>query len=263
MASENPVSEASQSTARAVDPPASIPGRNRAWTAALVAGVVATGLTWGAGEASVGRFEPEATGHPERGPQHGFIAPEAAQRAERQDAALSYGLQGAILGLLLGLAGAAARGSARPTITAGLAGLALGGVLGAAVSYGVFGLVARLVGPGNQEMLPALLGHAAAWSAVGASGGIAFGLGLGGRTSAARAAFGGLAGATLAAVIYEVVGAMLFPIDKTADPISATATARLFAHALGDLLPTLGIAAAIATASPAPAPTRVAALGER
>ena len=223
--------------------PASAPGMARIWVAAIAAGLLSIGLTWGAGEASVGRFQPVPTGRPDLGPQRGFISPEATLQAVLKDAALAYSLQGATLGALLGLAGGAAQGSARSAIRAGLAGLFLGAGLGAAISYGAFAIVARWAGVGTQEMLPSLLGHAASWSAAGASGGFAFGRGLGGRGQGTRAAAGGLIGAAVAAVIHEVAGGMLFPFDKTGDPVAESWSARLFAHALVDLSAALGAAA--------------------
>jgi hypothetical protein len=234
--------------------PALIPGlaprRARVWAAAITAGVVAIGLTWGAGEASIGRFQPEATGRPELGPQHGFISPEAEHRAVLKNAALAYGLQGAILAALLGVAGAAARGSVGAAVKAGFAGLLLGAGLGAAVSYAAFTLVARWAGFGSQEMLPDLLGHVASWSVVGASGGAAFGWGLGGRARVARAAAGGLIGAAVAAAVYEVTGGMMFPFDRTGDPVAESGVARLFAHALVDSFAALGAAAFSVAAGP-------------
>jgi hypothetical protein len=60
-----------------------------------------------------------------------------------------------------------------------------------------------------------------------------------------------LIGAALAAVLYEVVGGLLFPAAKTGDPVAESAVARLLAHALLDLFTALG-AAAVAVA---PGPT--------
>ena len=131
---------------------------------------MAIGLTWAAGEASVGWFAPEATGRPELGPQRGTIAPEAVHRAVLKNAALAYGLQGAILGAILGAGGAAARGFGSGRRSGRRSrGCSWARVLGAAVSYGAFIVVAPWSGFGSQEMLPDLLGHAASWSVVGAS----------------------------------------------------------------------------------------------
>jgi len=67
------------------------------------------------------------------------------------------------------------------------------------------------------------------WGAVGLSGGLAFGLGLGGGRIA-RAVIGGLLGSVLAAIIYEIAGAVAFPLDRTIQPIAEAASPRLIAH---------------------------------
>ena len=68
-------------------------------------------------------------------------------------------------------------------------------------------------------MLP-LLTLGSICSSVGAAGGLAFGIGLGGRDRWMKSLLGGLVGAALATVVYELVGAIAFPTDKTELPIS-------------------------------------------
>src|SRR5258705_4283196 len=151
-------------------------GRARvpAWAAALAAGVLAAGLTGAAGEAAVGYFDPLAYGTPGTA----GVVTGGSERAMIRDATLAYGLQGSILGLLLGLAGVVAGGGARAALLAIPAGLLVGG-LGAAASLGLFQLWMRHQDPIAGDLTLSLLTHGGAWAAVGAGAGLAFGLGLG------------------------------------------------------------------------------------
>lgn len=196
----------------------------------LMAGVVATALTWGAGEAALGQFQPKATGNLAMGPLHGSIAPEETNRTEVKNAALAYGLQGAILGLMLGLAGAAARGSVRAAFPAGLTGLLVGGMGGAGAARGLLSILQQVVERDPGQMLPPLLMHAGVCALIGASAGLAFGLGMGGGR-VPRAVIGGLVGAVLGAVVYQVIGALFLPLAETYRPLASTGTARFLAHA--------------------------------
>ena len=69
--------------------------------------------------------------------------------------------------------------------------------------------------PHSQDLMLPLLTLGSICSAVGAAGGLAFGVGLGGRDRWMKSLLGGLLGAGLGTVVYEVVGALAFPADKT------------------------------------------------
>ena len=75
--------------------------------------------------------------------------------------------------------------------------------------------------PQSVDLLLPLLTHGAIWSAVGAIGGLAFGLGLGGQGRWKATMMGGLLGAAAATVVYEMVGALLlcFQQDRLASVI--------------------------------------------
>jgi hypothetical protein len=219
----------------------------RPWLAALAAGIVAAGLTWGVGEASAGRFDPGTVADPSKGPLAGGVSPEAVNRGLVNEAVLTYGLQGAVLGLLLGLAGAAAGGSARAAVPGGLAGLVLGGAAGAGVALGAFTVFVQSVDPSSNDLVKPLVAHAVVWGVLGAAAGVAFGVGYrGGKAGIARAALGGFLGAVVGAALYEVGGAVLFPNDRTSQPVAASGSARLLAHAATDVLAALGVALTIA-----------------
>ena len=59
----------------------------------------------------------------------------------------------------------------------------------------------------SVEMASSLLVHGLPWAAVGAVGGLAFGIGFGGRARAGRGLLGGLLGAVVGAFLYEMIAA--------------------------------------------------------
>jgi len=146
-------------------------------------------------------------------------------------ASVTYGALGGTLGIALGLTGGLIRRSGRAALLGAVAGLALGGGLG--------GLMTRVLSliyyqkqnvDANDLILP-LLTHGAIWSTLGVVAGLAFGVGLGSNRWK-TAAVGGLAGAVLATLVYEVVGALAFPAARTDLPLSMTMTSRAMAHLL-------------------------------
>ena len=70
----------------------------------------------------------------------------------------------------------------------------------------------------SAEMASSLLVHGLPWAAVGAAGGLAFGIGLGGRARAVRGLLGGLLGAIAGAFLYEIIGALALPDARSSSP---------------------------------------------
>jgi hypothetical protein len=153
------------------------------------------------------------------------------------------------VGLALGLAGGLARQSAPAGAVAALLGLVLGAATGAGAALAAVPLASRVHerDPGNMsvEMASSLLVHGLPWAAVGAVGGLAFGIGLGGRARAARGLLGGLTGAIAGAFLYEIIGALASPVSKIIDPIAATWGIRLLAQLLAVIPTAAGIAALV------------------
>ena len=219
--------------------------------AALVAGVLAAGLSWAAGEAAVGRFDVETLADPEAGPLGGLVDKDIIRGGQVREAAFIYGVQGALLGLLLGLAGGLAGRSARRGAIGGVAGMLIGGAMAASASMGLFMAYLKGVDPNSGDLIRPMLTHGAVWSLVGAAGGLGFGLGLGeGRASIVRATLAGLIGAVLGAVLYEVGGAILFPMAKTNDPIAESGPARLLAQAATCVLAALAVGLTVEPSKP-------------
>jgi hypothetical protein len=212
------------------------------WAWALAAGVLA-GLLSGAGG--------EAAWKGVRSAQTPKIVPFPTEedynrviRGMASSTAVSFIQQGAILGAVLGLAGGLARRSARAGLVAALVGGGIGAAAAALAAYGLLPVYFRNVAPESDTLTLPLLTHGGVWAAIGAGAGLAFGLGCGGRGRGARAALGGLLGGVAATVVYDLVGALAFPIDKTSQPVSATVVTRLFAQIVVALFVAIGAALA-------------------
>ena len=99
--------------------------------------------------------------------------------------------------------------------------------------------------PESGDLVLPVLTHGAIWSAVGAIGGLAFGLGLGGRGRWNVTVVGGLVGGAAAAVVYEVVGALAFALNNTDLPLSTSITTRVMAQSLVAILSAVGVVLAL------------------
>jgi hypothetical protein len=76
-------------------------------------------------------------------------------------------------------------------------------------------------------------------------GGLAFGIGLGGRAPAGRGLLGGLLGAVAGAFLYEITSALVLPGIKTIEPVAATWGIRLLAQFLAVIPLAAGVAALV------------------
>ena len=203
-------------------------------TAGLLAGLVA----WLAGEATLDAFRPPLLPVTMMG-QVSYAPSYAGQaRAHFRNATLAYVELGAVLGLALGLAGGLARGSVR----GGLLAAVLGAVAGAALTFGTslaalpFYFRAHDVASEelSRDVLLPMLVHVGAWSGVGLAGGLALGLGLGirgklGMMRAYRAALGGLMGAAIGGVVFDLIASLAFQ-EQSGEPLSRTWATRLIAR---------------------------------
>ncbi|WP_169980198.1 hypothetical protein [Tautonia rosea] len=212
--------------------------------AALIAGIVAAGLSGTASETFVGLFAPAekagAPADPSLDPDDGEQRTPEERRGLVLDATLTYAVQGALLGLLLGLAGGASGGSVP---TAGL-GAGIGGMVGAIVcglgAFGLFTVYVNHVDPVAPQLLAPLSTRSILWGVMGGVGGLAFGVGLGDENSLGGTILGGATGGLLAALLYELGGLMLGPDARPILPLAGEPRARLFAHGLIGVLVALG-----------------------
>lgn len=221
----------------------------RCLSLALLAGLIAAIASWMGGESIYRRFIPPliATG--------GFPTieeTEAAERARRNgvatEAALTIAMQGAALGLTLSLAGAMLAGRALSGMRTGLAGMVIGGLAPGVAAWGLMPVFLRYYNPDKDMLLLAMAIHGCVAMVTGAAAGLAFGLGLSGGGGGRRARFvssslqGGLLGAGVAMLIFQIAGMVVFPLSQTTLPISITQASRLTSHLLVALFAAAGAA---------------------
>jgi hypothetical protein len=156
-----------------------------------------------------------------------------------RNAAVANGLLGAILSLSLGVTAGGLRGrfSIARALAAGVAGIALGALLGAGSSYVLTPLYFQRLE--TADITLTILIHMGIWTAVGAAAGIAFAVGA---AAPKRAA--------LAALVFDVGGAF-FPLAHTERPLAEEGPTRLAAAVLQSLFIVVGV---IVVASQKPSP---------
>jgi hypothetical protein len=108
-------------------------------------------------------------------------------------------------------------------------GLVLAGAAGAGTAMGLVRLFFQIQDRQSNSLLLPLLVHGGIWSAIGLAAGVALGIGAGGRGRALRTGLGGLQGAIVSTLLFEVVGAIAFPTARTHYPVSEEAASRLLA----------------------------------
>ncbi len=220
-------------------------GSGRLLAFAVIAGLLAGVASTLVGERIVEAYRNDLTPKVEAHP-----SPESMRRwrdARLYSAVLADAAMGGILGLAMGLAGGLARRSAFAAACAAIVGVVLGTVAAAGASLPLVSYFFKTHDPQSNDLMLPLLTQGAIWSAVGAMGGLALRLGLGGRGRWIAAAVGGLVGGAAATVIYELVGAVAFATAKTDLPVSSWATTRAMAHLLVAIL--AAVAAVVARAS--------------
>jgi hypothetical protein len=157
-----------------------------------------------------------------------------------RNAAVAYGLLGAILASSLGVTAGCLLGrfSIPRALTAGLAGIVAGASVGAASSYVLTPIYFNRLG--TADITLTMLIHMGIWTAVGAASGIAFAIGSGARKGFVGSLIGGMTGAASAAVLFDVCGAFL-PLAHTERPLAEEARTRLAAALLQSLFIVVGI----------------------
>ena len=158
------------------------------------------------------------------------------------------------------MAGGQARGSLVATAAAGLLGGLLGAGLAAGVSLATLApFRAARITYSDYEMAISILMHGLIWGLCGAAAGLAFAAGRGGWRLLAMSTAAGLAGAVLGAMAFEVIGAGLFPLAETGDPVSTTWASRLLARLLVALATAAGIIMVLTVSPRSPSPGRIEA----
>jgi hypothetical protein len=229
--------------AHPVDVPKSVvtPARSgRVVALVTAAGLLAALLAWASGEALYG-FYPPANEEtllyqvPVIQP-----TPRTLESAHAKNAALAFGVFGGLLGLMLGSVGGLLRRAPRAAVGAGLLGMILGGVFGVGLTLALTPIlwkamtaVTNGIVTGQNDIITPIWVHSLIWGSLGASAGLALGVGHGGGPGVwLRAALAGLIGAVLGTVVFEILGASLFPLEKTTLPLALDRWARLLARLL-------------------------------
>jgi hypothetical protein len=232
--------------------------RARLWACVLGAGLLGGVVSWLAGEGCVELIKPPRQTVNSRGMALRVADRRAEAAAVAKNAGRAFLILGAALGAGLGAAGGLARGSGRAAVLATWAGLVLGivaaGVMSLALLPAYNAYQRRYPDEAARDLLLPLLVHAGIWSAVGAAGGLALALGLGGPGPIPRAVLGGFLGAAAGTVAYEVAGAF-FPAAKTAQFVSATWETRLMARLAVTLLASGGAAMGVVSPKARAAPS--------
>ena len=178
------VSPAGESSPASV---ASHPSPIRSWLFILSAGLLAGLVGFGIGEVAPRFTPPDLDLPPEIAKSQTKKIAEVTRRgmlSRDHAAALTYGGLGAVLGMALGVAGGLVRRSASASAAACVAGLVLGGAAGAGSTLALLpsyhaSRSARSDQDRENNLAIALMTHSVIWGLVGASAGLALGVGLG------------------------------------------------------------------------------------
>jgi hypothetical protein len=248
---ENPPDAESILSARADHPvpEAGVPSpgvrmSGRTWAIVLMAGVVAGVGSRLATEGVLKAYEPSL--RPRMKPIPTLEDARQVWLAQVASGTAAFGAMGGLLGLVFGLAGGASRRSVQAACMAGAVGLVAGSAVVAGVARAVLPVIYMRLDPQSHDLLIPLVYHEGLWSIAGALGGLAFGIGAGGRGLWKRTAIGGWVGAALATVAYELVGALAFPTHQAQYPLPGSSQTRALAHFLVAIGAAIGMVVAAA-----------------
>jgi hypothetical protein len=214
---------------------------------ALAAGLIAGVASWLTGEMILHGYRDVLSPQVKRD-----VDAEAVRRFARAQLTSprdTFTALGAIVGSTMGLAGGLARRSARAGAKAALLGCVVGSIAAIVTSLVVLPIFFKTHDPQSQDLVLPILTLGSICSAVGAAGGLAFGIGLGARQDWLKPLAGGLVGAALATVVYEFVGAIAFSADRTELPISDAHATRAMFHVLVATLTAVGAALGLGLSS--------------
>jgi hypothetical protein len=164
---------------------------------------------------------------------------ELSVKLATQNGVVSYAILGAILSLALGMTASLLNGrrSIFRSFFASLTGVVLGACGGAATSYA---LMPPYYGHlDTADMTLSILIHLGIWTAVGAASGVAFGVGWGGRDVFVRCLVGGIIGAALGTMLFDIPG-VFFPFAHTERPLAEGAGIRLAGYTVLCVCVTVG-----------------------
>jgi hypothetical protein len=224
-------------------------GAGRLFVCAIAAGLLAGLASVLIGERILDRYKGDLLPPIEINPSAGNV--QRWKNARVYSATFTFATLGGLLGLALGLAGGLAKRSTFAGVRAAIPGLVVGSAGVGLTSFLLVSVFFKMHDPQSGDLMVPLFTHGAIWCVAGTVGGLAFGLGLGGWARCMATSVGGLAGAVVATIVYELVGALAFASSKTDLPLSTSATTRAMALLLVAALSSIGAAlAARNTAKP-------------
>lgn len=213
------------------------------WAIALTAGLAAGLVSGLAGELVYGVFQPRlVTVSFPMGVS--LLMPTAAtqNQADFKNAVLVFTMVGGLTGLALGFAGGLVSRSRSRGAIVGLCAMMVGGLVAAGASLALVPLFYRHYVPDTNDLLTPTLIHACIWAAIGAVGGLAFGIGLRSWRVLPAATAGACLGAIMAAVLFHLLGASLFWESGSTEPLASSSPVRLLAMLLLTVLVAAGAA---------------------
>ena len=196
-------------------------------TAAIAAGL----LAWLIGETKPMWAVPASRPQMTMGTLGMIPTTETIQVAEVATAARLHGVFGAFLGLAMGVAGGLASRSPRRAMRAGLLGMACAAAVGIAAPYAVIPLFNRFRDSFPEELVGSILMHGLIWASLGVTAAFALAFGQGGGSGRlGHILWGGLLGALVGTVIFDMTGAVFSANDHTGEPVSTSSASRLAAR---------------------------------
>ena len=195
-------------------------------------GLLAGLMTWGTGETKLLAVTAKQERFVAAGRQIEWSTPDTRNAAAQVNAARIHAVFGGLLGVFLGLTGGMWRRSPRAAAIAAVAGGGLGAGLGGIVTYFVLPIYEHYRQWHGSDLAASIVLHTSLWAGIGATGGLALGMGLGGKLLPWKTAAGGLLGAICGGALFDLLGAVLFSLEETGEPISSTARTRLMARLL-------------------------------
>ncbi len=213
---------------------------------ALMIGLLAALAAWGVGQRVAGSI-PHALKLPGMPSTADFQRQNAAFAwAQSQTAAVVFAVLGGVLALGLGLLGGWVRASHKAAVGWGVVGLVLAPVAAAGLTMAIFPRFVDTFDPNTVSPAIPFLTYGGYWGLVGLVVGAVFGLARGGGVRhVVHAALGGAIGGVLGGVLLQLVGGLLFPLDKTIEPFAMegiTKATGSWSRLTGRLLTALPIA---------------------
>jgi hypothetical protein len=201
--------------------------RLQAIVCAVATALVVGFLAWGIGERTYGYYVIPSSA--QSGRDISALAREG-RIVDQKNTAVAFGTFGALMGLLSGVTGGLLRRSMWGGATGALAGMLLGGIGAALVSYELIPIFDRFYSDESASLLVSFGFRGAIWMVIGMTAGLALGWGWQGPRGIPRGLTGGLVGAACGTIVFEVVNAVLFPADRDDAVIPSSMQARLLAY---------------------------------